>query len=412
MREHSRNKHIALSLVIFLVIVAAFAAGFAVRSNTPFMASLGFISVGPNDAEDPTKTKTVFDNIAMRIDEVENVLQGYSLDEVNLDQATQSMLTDMLASTNDPYAEYFDSERYDNYIKESAQRRYSGIGVLFGDYNGRAYAIDVFADSEAAAKGVQQGDFVESVNGDASHAWTMMEVVGAIGDAEEGDNVVITWMRPISLDASTGSEFTTTLQCHHYEQDNVTTSLEDGVGYIKLRQNTANSSTLVSNAIRDLTSQGASSFVLDIRGNPGGYLTQALNIASLFVNSGVLVNIETVDGTNSRSATGVVVTEAPLVVLIDHYTSASAEVLAAALADNQRAVTIGQTTMGKGSVQVVRELSFGGAVRYTAAYYKTPSGRQINGSGIVPEIAVPSDDDSDTQLELAMDTARSLAGQS
>lgn len=408
MREHSRNKRIALALVLFLVLMAAFMLGFAVRSNTQFMASLGFVSGEAADAEDPTKTKTVFDNIALRVDEVEKVLEGYSLDEVNLEQATQSMLTDMLKSTGDPYAEYFDAERYENYIKESAQRRYAGIGVLFGDYNGRAYAIDVFGDSEAAAKGVQQGDFVESVNGDSSHIWTMMEVVGAIAEAGD-ENVVITWMRPISLDASTGPEFTTTLQCHDYQQDNVTTELEDGVGYIRVRQMTANSSTLVGNAIRDLSAQGAASYVLDIRNNPGGYLTQALNIASLFVNSGVLVNIETVDGTNSRSATGVAATEAPLVVLVNHYTSASAEVLAAALADNQRAVTVGQTTMGKGSVQVVRELSFGGAVRYTAAYYKTPLGRQINGHGIVPEIAVTSGDDEDTQLLIALDTARSLA---
>ncbi|MCI9129896.1 MAG: peptidase [Eggerthellaceae bacterium] len=412
-KEHARNKKVAGALSIFLGIVIAFILGFALRSNVQLTESLGFNvgSESTSSAKAAKQTKSAYDSIAPRVDEVEDILTTYSMDEIHLNEATVSMLTDMMKSTEDPYAEYYDQERYEAYIKEAVSKGYQGIGVLFGDYNGRAYAIDVLEGSEAQAKGVTKGDFVEAVNGDSEHEWSASEVIGALSKLE-GEDVVITWMRPISMDAQDGNEFATTLECREYKAENVTSELVDeNVGYIRLRQMTSTSYELVKSAVMSLSSQGAQAFVLDIRDNPGGYLTQSLDIAGLFIASGNLVGIETLDGVNTRSATGASVTTLPLVVLMNGYTSAAAEVLAAALQDNQRATTVGQTTMGKGSVQVVRELSFGGAVRYTAAYYLTPQGRSINDSGITPELIVGATGDDDTQLLVAIDTAHSLTGQ-
>lgn len=412
LRDHVRNKKIAGMLAIFIVIVAAFVAGFALRSNVQLSELLGF-SVGTESAatgKTASQQKTTYDAISARVDEVEDILDTYSMDTIELSAATDSMLADLLKATGDPFAEYYDQQRYEDYIKESVSNGYKGIGVLFGDYNGRAYAIDILAGSEAQAKGVTKGDFVEAINGDSDHAWSASEVIGALGKLE-GDDVVVTWMRPISMDAENGNEFTTTLECREYDAVNVTSSLMDeNVGYIRLRQMTSNASDLVKRAIQELTAQGAQAFVLDIRDNPGGYLTQSLDAASLFVPSGTLVGIETLDGVNTRTASGTTVTSLPLVVLVNGYTSAAAEVLAAALQDNHRATTVGQTTMGKGSVQVVRELTFGGAIRYTAAYYLAPSGRAINGNGVTPELIVGSTGDDDTQLLVSLDTARSLIG--
>lgn len=412
-REHARNKKVAGALVTFLVIVAAFAAGFALRSNVQLTEALGF-NVGSESSsvgKAASQTKTTYDALSARVDEVEDILDAYSMDTVDLADATDSMLADLLKATGDPFAEYYDQERYEDYIKESVSNGYKGIGVLFGDYNGRAYAIDVLAGSEAQAKGVTKGDFIEAINGDSDHVWSASEVIGALSKLE-GEDVVITWMRPISMDAENGREFATTLECREYDAVNVTTELVDEtVGYIRLRQMTSTASDLVKRAVMDLTSQGAQALVLDIRDNPGGYLTQSLDTASLFVPSGTLVGIETLDGTNTRAASGATVTNLPLVVLMNGYTSSAAEVLAAALADNQRATTVGQTTMGKGSVQVVRELTFGGAIRYTAAYYLTPSGREINGNGITPELIVGATGEDDTQFLVAVDTARSLIGE-
>lgn len=411
MREHARNRKIAGVFLLFLGLIVAFVLGFLLRSDVALMSSLGFNLSDTVEANKGTvAAKSSYDSIGMRVSEVEEMLETQSMDTIDLTDATKSMLNDLLASTQDPYAAYYDSERYESYIKETSEKGYLGVGVLFGDYDGRAYVIDVMEGSQAEARGVQRGDFVQAIDGESEHTWSASEVIGALS-RENDQNVVITWMRPISIDAQRGHEFTTTLTYKDYDIPNVTKELYDNVGYISLKQITANSASLIKAAIVDLTAQGAQAFVLDVRDNPGGYLTQSLDIASLFVQSGVLVGIETKDGVNTRTATGTTLTSAPVVVLMNNYTAAAAEVLVAALQDNQRATTLGQKTMGKGSVQVVRELSFGGAVKYTAAYYVTPLGHQINGVGIMPDIAVAGNDpqDSDNSQKLiAIDSARSL----
>lgn len=118
--------------------------------------------------------------------------------------------------------------------RRPTERSYAGIGVVFADYNGRAYVSDVFEGSEAEAKGVQQGDFLTSIDSEDVSAWSMTEVVNALAK-DEGATVSVTWMRPASLDAQTGEQFTTTLTCKVYEEANLTTALSDGVGVVKVR---------------------------------------------------------------------------------------------------------------------------------------------------------------------------------
>lgn len=412
-RERLRNRRIARVLGVFVSLVLAFSLGFFVRSQTAFVASLGFSVQGFEETGSASMPhKTTYESISKRVEEAENFLTDFSLDTYDLNDTTTSMLDAFMKETNDPNAAYFDAARYANYIKESSEGSYAGIGVMFSEYDGRAYAADVFSGSEAQAKGVTEGDYVTAIDGDGSHNWTVSEVINSLA-REDGQEVVITWMRPATADAGTGQTFTTTLTCKYYEAENLTSTFENGVGYIKLRQMSQNAADLVRSAVADLTNQGAQAFVFDLRGNPGGYLTQAIDIASLFIQSGILVQIETNQGVSTRTATGATVTDKPMVVLINSYTSGSAEVLAAALQDNQRAEVIGQTSRGKGSVQVVRELSFGGALRYTAAYYLTPLGHALNGVGVVPNIAITDAVDNeggDTQLIFALDTVRSLVG--
>ena len=182
---------------------------------------------------------------------------------------------------------------------------------------------------------------------------------------------------------------------------------------MKVRQISSNAAELVDQATKSLIEQGAGAIVLDLRDNAGGYLTQAVDIASLFVNSGVLVQIQGNDGpATTKSAAGdAPYKDVPLVVVVNRYTAAAAEVLAASLQDNERADVVGETSMGKGSVQVVRELDFGGAVRYTAAYYLTPQGEPIDNVGIAPQVGVVNgegEDGADSQLATGIDIARSL----
>lgn len=406
-RQRSHTRRIMAALLVFLMLCAAFAAGFVLRSQPALMTALGFPELeGQASDGEAGSGKSTFDSVSARVSNVEDLLAEFSLDAVNLDEATNTMLPAMMAATDDPYAVYYDAARYNNYIKETSDRSYAGIGVVFSEYNGRAYAADVFEGSEAEARGVLPGDFVVGLDGDDSHAWTMTEVVNFLA-GHEGSSVVVSWMRPTSLDAETGMEFPTTLTCKEYTEENVSTEMRENVGVIHLRQITANSTDLVRSAIEDLSSQGAAGFVLDLRNNPGGYLSQAVDIASLLLRSGVVVEVQTKEGSSTKKVSGVTLTDAPVCVLVDEYTSAAAEVLAAALQDNQRATVAGQTSAGKGSVQVTRELAWGGAVRYTAAYYLTPLGHQISGVGVVPDIMVSANDSVDNQIIVAVDSVRS-----
>lgn len=390
----------------FVALVAAFALGFLVRSQPAFVGMLGFNVEGePGASATSSAVKTTYDSVSARVSEVEDILAQSSLDTYELDAATASLVQSFMETTGDPYAAYFTPDRYASYVGESVARSYEGVGVLFSEYNGRAYAADVFEGSEAEAKGVLQGDVVVAIDGDDSVDWTLAEVLNALA-AEADGSVVISWMRPSIIDAQTGEEFTTTLEFKAYEEVNLESSLDGEVGYLKLKQITADSAELVRSALVSLSEQGATRFVLDLRGNPGGYLTQAVDIASYFVKSGVIVQVKTVDGVTSKTAAGVTITDAPLVVLVDSYTAAAAEVLAAALQDNQRATVVGETSMGKGTVQLMRELSFGGAIRYTAAFYQTPLGREIDGTGVIPNVKATGEQ---AQELIAIETVLAMA---
>lgn len=411
-KARERNLRIIRAFCSIIILVIVFCLGFFVRGDQTVLSALGFTAlVGDQPAPGAEEQVNVYNSLSSRVEEVEDILANESLDSYDLDQATSSVFSSWAETTHDPYLRYYDSSQYAQ-LEQDGGDDYDGIGVLFGESNGNAYAVDVFEGSPAQIAGVHQGDYVVAIDGDRGRQWSQTDVVAAL-DREEGSDVVITWRRPETQGAEGGEEFSTALKVVEISQSNVDTVLGDGgVGVITLRQITGNSADLVRQAVEDLESQGAQAYVLDLRDVPGGYLSQAVEIANLFVRNGIIVQIQTTDGTSNRQASGETVTDKPLAVLVNGNTSAAAEVLAAALQDNQRATLVGQTTMGKGSVQVIRELSFGGALRYTAAYYLSPQGRSIDGLGVAPDVMVErSEGGSDNQLSLAVETVQSaIAG--
>lgn len=408
----ARSFRLIRFFAFIIALAIAFAAGFAIRSYPAFLQSLGFPDSitglsQKSQAETNPNQKDVYNSIAVRMSEVEDILSKESLNQYSLDVATENALKAFSESSEDPYLRYYSPERY-SALMNNQNESYAGIGVLFSEYNGQAYVVDVFEGAPAQLEGVQNGDFVVSVNGDRSQTWSRSEVAAVLSQAQ-GSTVVIGWRRPESLDASGGTEFTTSLLCEEYTEANVTTEyVEDrSVGYIKVQQLTQNASALVQGAIDSLTSQGARSFVLDLRDNPGGYLSQAVGIASLFMSSGNVAVIKTKDGESAKTATGQPITASPVVVITNRNTAAAAEVVAAALKESQRGTLVGTTTAGKGSVQVMHELSFGGAIRYTAAYYLTPEGHDIDKMGVQPAVGLDASDEGDAQKDFAVEVAAS-----
>ena len=411
----ARNSRILRGAIGIVLLCIAFALGFAVRDHPGFLQAMGFPSsitgLAPGSTTDPNAEKEANNSLTTRLKEAVDAIEADSLDTYDLEEATQGVVSAFADSTHDPYTRYYTNDRYQALLN-SQDEGYAGIGVLFSEHNGIAYAVDVFEGSEAQMAGVQEGDYVVAVGGDSSQGWSRSEVAAVLSQ-NEGSTVVITWRRPESLEADGGEQFTTTLTCREYDETNVTTeySQDRHVGYIKVRQFTQNASSLVQTAIGELVSQGAGAFVLDLRDNPGGYLSQAVNLASLFMSSGTVVEVRTVDGVIAKPATGQAATAAPLVVIVNKNTAAAAEVVAAALKESQRATLVGTTTLGKGSVQVLRELSYGGALRYTAAYYLTPEGHDIDGVGVTPAVLIEESQEGDAQKDYAMEFATSLVQQ-
>lgn len=397
-------------MVTFIIVVCAFAFGFFVRGETSFINLLGFSSSNSSDVKSDSAEKLSDDEITSRVLEVETLLKNNSLNSVDLETATPKVLQAYTDSFNNAYVNYYSPERYESYIKENTNVSAGGIGVLFGEHNGRAYVVDVFENSPAYLAGIKSGDIVVAINGEKSHAWSLVEVVNAISNAS--DSIPITWLRASNLDASTGEEFTKTLKVGAYTQINITSEVYDSVCYIKVSQFTKDSYDNLKSIVDAASTTGTiKSFVLDLRDNPGGFLTQATNIANLFLKSGVIVQIDSSEGRSVRSADGEGYAQYPVVVLENERTSAAAEVVVAALKENDRATVIGHTSAGKGSIQAFQELSFGGAVRYTAAYYITPQGNNIDGVGIAPHVSVDqnaSEIEEDTQKNFAIENAKAL----
>lgn len=412
MRARSVRLIKLFSLVIIVAIAVAF--GFFLRGQSALLQSLGFSSsvtgIAQTSAnESTTPTKDVFNSLSARVLEVEDILAEDSLDTYDLSEVTTGALDAFAEASDDPYLRYYSSDRY-NSLLNTKDEGYAGVGVLFSEYDGQAYVVDVFEGSPAQLEGVQEGDFIVAINGDNSQTWSRSEVAAVLSQ-KQGENVVIEWRRPETLESEGGEQFTTSLVCEEYDEANVTTEYDESrsVGYIKVKQFTQNAAALTQSAISDLTGQGARALVLDLRDNPGGYLSQAVDLSSLFMSSGSVVVVETVDGQSAKAASGQPATDLPLIVITNKNTAAAAEVVAAALKESQRATLVGTTTMGKGSVQVLYELSFGGAIRYTAAYYLTPEGHDIDRVGVTPEVFLDMSEEGDSQKDYAIEVAGSLA---
>ena len=262
--------------------------------------------------------------------------------------------------------------------------------------------VDVFEGSEAANMGVLPGDYVEAIDGEKKDQWSLPEVTNTLR-RDEGETVYITWRRP-GKDNAGGTTFNTSLRYENSPETNITYSVTNGIAYIEIKQLGSDCAEVLKRTIAQAANEGASALVLDLRNIPGGYLTQAVEIASLFIQSGTVVQIKSGDTTTTKTADGAEVTNLPLVVLVNEKTAGSAEVLASALQDSQRATVVGVQTQGKGSVQVMQPLSFGGALRYTAATYLSPSGRAIDGVGVTPDVVIAN---TERQVPIALEIAAS-----
>lgn len=401
-QSYKHNASIVRILGACIVLCLVFVGGFMVRGNTDLLGALGFDGLVSNAADSRESNGDSGDDLSSRIAEVDDIVSDESTYEYGLDSMTSEVLRAYASDLKDPFMRYYDAASYQKYLASTAQAD-QGVGVLFFENEGKVMVADVLESSKAAAEGVESGDYVIGIDGDERDNWSLPEVLAAL-NRDEGDSVYLKLGR--QDDSGSASSYEVTLTYRQTKSVNVTHSLENRVAYIDLNQISSDSASVVKSAVKESLDKGATSFVLDLRDVPGGYLTQAVSIASLFMDGGTVVQVKTKDATTSKNAEGTRLTNAPLVVLVDKQTAGSAEVLAAALQESGRAQLVGATTQGKGTIQVMKQLSFGGALRYTVATYLTAKGRSFDGAGITPDIAQKG---AGKQKQRALELARSEA---
>ena len=291
----------------------------------------------------------------------------------------------MLASLKDPYTRFLDPKEFkEMQIDTSGELLGVGIQLSLDKDTKELTVVSPIEGTPAAKAGVQPKDVIVTIDGKSTSGMSTADAVKLIR-GPEGSKVVLGLRRK-------GQVLNVPLVRARIEINSVDSSLNTApngskVGYIRLKQFNANASREMRNAIRELESQGAQGYVLDLRSNPGGLLEASVDIARQWLNEGTIVSTRTREGIRDvRRATGSAITDKPMVVLVNEGSASASEILSGALQDNDRAQLVGMKTFGKGLVQSVRGLADGSGMTVTIAKYLTPSGRDIHKNGIEPDV--------------------------
>lgn len=341
------------------------------------------------------------------VNQVRAIIKTSALKPSSDTSITTGAINGMLGSLEDTYAVYYDAKAFAD-LKEEQSGEFFGIGVSIGlNKDGKPYASRVFAGSPAAKAGIKDGDVFTAVNGETHDKWDLEHFVSLVR-GPKGTSVTLTVVR------SGKAPFDVKIVRDKVAVPNTMTKMYGDVGYVRLMTFNERSAADVAAAIKSFDSKGAKAYVLDLRENPGGLLASAIDVASLFIKDGVIVRVDERDKAEEVDyATGAQITTKPLVVLVDAYSASASEIVSGALQDHKRAVIVGETSYGKGSVQTVLPVRNGGAVKLTIAHYLTPNRNVINGIGVHPDVVVKmdplkqKDDTTDTQLQRALEVARS-----
>ena len=313
-------------------------------------------------------------------------------------------LKGMVNSLGDPYSVYLDPKMYSELMLET-KGSFGGVGIVLGVKDKQLTVVAPIEGTPAETAGILSGDLIVKIDGQDTKDMALDEAVGKIR-GKEGSKVTLTIQR-------TGQE------AEEYSLTRATIVLksvsgkilENGIGYIRLSMFSETTGNDFTQKMSELTEQGMTSLILDLRNNPGGLIGESVKVARLLVPQGPIVSVIGKDGERETSQSYLEKTPLPLVVLINGGSASASEIVAGAIQDTSAGKLIGVKTFGKGSVQRIIQLDKDSAVKITIAEYHTPKDRSIHGKGIEPDIVVemPKDKDakSDPQLDKAIEVLKS-----
>jgi len=326
------------------------------------------------------------------IEQTWNFLFRDYVDKEKLDAATlsQAAINGMLEALDDPYTSYMNAETYELSLS-SLEGKFEGIGAQVDMENDQIIIIAPIADSPAAKAGIKAGDTILGINGTSTSGMSIAEAVLLIrGPA----GIPVTLL--VLHTGETEPEEIEIIRAE-IELASVKVEMMGDTAYIQITHFSERTNEELSTLMPDI--EAATGIVLDLRSNPGGLLQAVIDVAGHFLHEGVVVKVVDNQGNQTSSAIspGGLVTDLPMVVLVDNYSASGSEVLAGALQDYDRAPIAGSTTFGKGSVNILHQLDNGSALYLTTARWLTPNGRLIEGKGLTPDYELEVEGDEAIQ---------------
>lgn len=354
---------------------------------------VGFL-LGSAGASQANRQEDEYRYFRLLTDVFKTVKENY-VGETSTRELIYGALNGMMKSL-DPFSAFFTPEQYREFRQETGGE-FGGVGIEIGMEKGRPIVISPIEGTPAHRAGLKSGDVIVEINGEDTSNMTLMDVVRRIR-GKPGTKVTLTILRkgadrPVRVELERA-----TIKVESVKW----TKLED-VGYIRLSQFTEGVGKDVEKAVKGLTSQGVRGIILDLRNDPGGLLTEAINVSELFLKEGkLIVYTKTKKGEVSRyfaRKKPILPENMPLVVLINRGSASASEIVAGALQDHKRAVIVGEKSFGKASVQNIIPLEDGSAIKLTVAHYYTPLGRLIDKKGIQPDVEVKMKEEEEEKLQ-------------
>ncbi|MFK7942222.1 MAG: S41 family peptidase [Paracoccaceae bacterium] len=314
-------------------------------------------------------------------------VRGSYVEEVNEQELIEAAIDGMLASL-DPHSGYLPPQNFED-MREQTKGEFGGLGIEVTMENGFVKVVAPIDETPAAKAGLEAGDFVTHIDGESVLGLTLSEAVDKMR-GPIGSDIVITISRE-------GSEepFDVTITRDTIKIRAVRARAEGNVAVLRIttfnEQTYDNLETAISDMREEIGEDNLQGYVVDLRNNPGGLLSQAIAVSDAFLETGEIVStrgrdLEEADRVNARA--GDLTDGKPIVLLINEGSASASEIVAGALQDQRRAIVLGAKSFGKGSVQTVMRLGDKGAMKLTTARYFTPSGRSIQALGIEPDILV------------------------
>lgn len=399
------NSFLIMSCLSMVVTLGSFGAGAAFYARTYPPPQLVSSDILPEKPTDPALAKIhpEFDTFW----EAWTFLDSKFYGDVPPDQErVYGAIRGMVNSFGDEHTAFIDPFRA-AIMSENIHGSFEGIGttVRLGETGG-VEVIDVLPDYPAFKAGLHRGDVILKVDGQPVEGLNLYEAVLLIrGPA--GSTVTLTILREGRPEPFKVSVVRAKIEIEIVHSE----MLEQGqpIGYVHLTQFSNGAAKKLGWAVKSLLGQGATAIILDLRSNPGGLLSEAVDVSSLFASEGTVVIEKLKDGEEKQFDARYrphISTDVPLVVLVNGGSASASEIVAGAMQDWGRATLIGETTFGKGSVQLPHNLSDGSELRVTIAEWLTPSGRQINGQGITPDITIEmTSKDVEQKLDPQLDEA-------